>query len=271
MTAPSPDKTTELVSVTIDGVTVEVPKSTLMIRAAEHIGVHIPRFCDHPLLKPAGACRQCLVEVSAPDRDGNLRPMPKPQTSCTETVQDGMVIATQHTSGVADKAQQGIMEFLLINHPLDCPVCDKGGECPLQNQAMSNGRATSRFVDIKRTFPKPLKISSEILLDRDRCILCQRCTRFSTEIAGDPFIDLQGRGGGSPGRELGTTHGQQIGGFDANILDFVSDAEAGAGDQAMSADMACPGGGPGVRGEAVQSVGSSAIDASGRPFSSHCS
>src|SRR5690625_92016 len=270
MTAQSPDKTTELVSVTIDGVTVEVPKGTLMIRAAEHIGVHIPRFCDHPLLKPAGACRQCLVEVSAPDRDGNLRPMPKPQTSCTETVQDGMVIATQHTSGVADKAQQGIMEFLLINHPLDCPVCDKGGECPLQNQAMSNGRATSRFVDIKRTFPKPLKISSEILLDRDRCILCQRCTRFSDEIAGDPFIDLQGRGGGSPGREIGTTHSQQIGGFDANILDFTYDGGPPPAhpDRSLSGPKEETGL---AAGFAVGPVTPGELDTSGRPFSSYFS
>lgn len=270
MTAQSPDKTTELVSVSIDGVAVEVPKGTLMIRAAEQIGIQIPRFCDHPLLKPAGACRQCLVEVSAPDRDGNLRPMPKPQTSCTETVQEGMVIATQHTSEVADKAQHGIMEFLLINHPLDCPVCDKGGECPLQNQAMSNGRAATRFVDIKRTFPKPLKISSEILLDRDRCILCQRCTRFSDEIAGDPFIDLQGRGGGSPGREVGTTHGQQIGGFDANILDFTY--EGGEGQPHPDGSMSGPKEESGLAaGYAVGPVLPGELDTSGRPFSSYFS
>src|SRR5690625_3443185 len=222
MTAPSEQKApapVEEVTLTIDGIEVSVPKGTLVIRAAEQVGIQIPRFCDHPLLKPAGACRQCLVEVSAPDREGNLRPMPKPQTSCTLEATPGMVVSTQHTSAVADKAQHGMIEFLLVNHPLDCPVCDKGGECPLQHQAMSNGRATSRFADDKRSFPKPLKISSEITLDRDRCILCQRCTRFSDEIAGDPFIDLQGRGGGSPGREIGTTHSQQIGGFDANILD----------------------------------------------------
>ena len=107
-----------------------------MIRAAEQVGVQIPRFCDHPLLDPVGACRQCLVDI--PDA-GNGRGFPKPQASCTLPVAEGMVVNTQATSAVADKAQQGIMEFLLINHPLDCPVCDKGGECPLQNQAMSNG------------------------------------------------------------------------------------------------------------------------------------
>ncbi len=125
---------------------------------------------------------------------GNGRGMPKPAASCTQTVMPGMVVKTQLTSPVADKAQQGVMELLLINHPLDCPVCDKGGECPLQNQAMSNGRAESRFHDVKRTFAKPIAISSNVLLDRERCVLCQRCTRFSNEIAGDPFIDLLERG-----------------------------------------------------------------------------
>jgi NADH-quinone oxidoreductase subunit G len=181
----------DLVSVTIDGIEISVPKGTLLIRAAEMIGIQIPRFCDHPLLDPAGACRQCLVEVTDM---GNGRGMPKPAASCTTTVMPGMVIKTQHTSAVADKAQQGVMELLLINHPLDCPVCDKGGECPLQNQAMSNGRAESRFVDIKRTFPKPIGVSAQVLLDRERCVLCQRCTRFSEQIAGDPFIDLLERG-----------------------------------------------------------------------------
>jgi NADH-quinone oxidoreductase subunit G len=182
------------VTLTIDGVEVSVPKDTLVIRAAEQIGVQIPRFCDHPLLAPVGACRQCLVDV--PDA-GNGRPIPKPQASCTLPVAEGMVVNTQATSPVADKAQQGIMEFLLINHPLDCPVCDKGGECPLQNQAMSNGRGESRFSadgGVKRTFPKPINISAQVLLDRERCVLCARCTRFSEQIAGDPFIALIERG-----------------------------------------------------------------------------
>jgi NADH-quinone oxidoreductase subunit G len=185
---------TDLVTLTIDGVQVSVPAGTLVIRAAEQVGVQVPRFCDHPLLDPVGACRQCLVDV--PDA-GNGRPMPKPQASCTIPVAEGMVVNTQVTSEVADKAQQGIMEFLLINHPLDCPVCDKGGECPLQNQAMSNGRGESRFAasgGVKRTFPKPINISAQVLLDRERCVLCARCTRFSEQIAGDPFIELLERG-----------------------------------------------------------------------------
>jgi NADH-quinone oxidoreductase subunit G len=181
----------DLVTVTIDGIEISVPKGTLLIRAAEQLGIAIPRFCDHPLLDPAGACRQCLVEVTDM---GNGRGMPKPAASCTTTVMPGMVVKTQLTSPVADKAQQGVMEMLLINHPLDCPICDKGGECPLQNQAMSNGRAESRFHETKRTFPKPIAISSNVLLDRERCVLCQRCTRFSEQIAGDPFIDLLERG-----------------------------------------------------------------------------
>lgn len=198
-TPTSTDESTEgtelarekLVTLTIDGFEVSVPEGTLLIRAAEMIGVQIPRFCDHPLLEPVGACRQCLVEVTD---DGRGRGMPKPQASCTLTATPGMVVKTQLTSPAAEKAQHGVMEFLLINHPLDCPVCDKGGECPLQNQAMSNGRGESRFEGVKRTFPKPIKISEQVLLDRERCVLCARCTRFSQEIAGDPFIDMLERG-----------------------------------------------------------------------------
>ena len=174
-----------MVTCTIDGIEITVPKNTLIIRAAEQLGIQVPRFCDHPLLEPLGACRQCIVEV-----EGQRKPL----TSCTTTVTDGMVIKTQLTSDVAEKAQRGTLEFLLLNHPLDCPVCDKGGECPLQNQALSNGPAESRFRDEKRTFEKPIAISSQVLLDRERCVLCARCTRFSQQIAGDPFIELFERG-----------------------------------------------------------------------------
>ncbi|MGL5826041.1 MAG: NADH-quinone oxidoreductase subunit G [Nocardioides sp.] len=194
---------TDLVTLTIDGVSVSVPKGTLVIRAAEQVGIEIPRFCDHPLLAPVGACRQCLVEVALPGPDGSLRQMQgppgrmKPQASCTLTCTEGMDVRTQVSSEGADKAQQGVMEFLLVNHPLDCPVCDKGGECPLQNQAMSHGRGESRFSaggGVKRTYPKPININAQVLLDRERCVLCARCTRFSEEIAGDPFIALIERG-----------------------------------------------------------------------------
>ncbi|WP_100451692.1 NADH-quinone oxidoreductase subunit G [Mycobacteroides abscessus] len=183
MTAVQPD--TDLVTVNIDGTDISVPKGTLVIRAAELIGVQIPRFCDHPLLDPVGACRQCLVEV-----EGQRKPL----AACTTTVADEMVVRTQITSAAAQRAQSGVMELLLINHPLDCPVCDKGGECPLQNQAMSTGRAETRFTEAKRTFPKPIPLSTEVLLDRERCVLCARCTRFSQQVAGDPFIELLERG-----------------------------------------------------------------------------
>ena len=179
----------ELITVVIDGFEVSVPKGTLIIRAAEKLGIQIPRFCDHPLLDPVGACRQCLVDVEI-----NGRAFPKPQASCTIPVEPNMIVKTQLTSPVADKAQKGVMELLLGNHPLDCPVCDKGGECPLQNQAMSNGRPDARLDGYKRTFEKPIAISSSVLLDRERCVLCARCTRFSEQIASDPFITLNERG-----------------------------------------------------------------------------
>ena len=248
------------VTLTIDGISVTVPKGTFVIRAAEQLGIAIPRFCEHPLLTPVGACRQCLVEVAVPDREGNVRPMPKPQASCAIEATPGMVVATQRTSAVADKAQHGMLEFLLINHPLDCPTCDKGGECPLQNQAMSNGYATSRFRDVKRTFPKPLAISTEILLDRERCVLCQRCTRFSEEIAGDPFIDMQQRG-----------VVQQVGIFDPGVLGFAG------GEPALVFRGVQPDGTPidAAVGMPAQDpagpVGQATVDTSGRPFASYFS
>lgn len=175
----------ETVTFTIDDQKVTVPKGTLIIRAAEQIGIEIPRFCDHPLLDPVAWCRQCMVEIEG---------QRKPQPSCAVAGTDGMVVRTQNTSEVADKAQHMVMELLLINHPLDCPTCDKGGECPLQNQAMTHGRTETRFEDAKRIFPKPINLSSQVLLDRDRCIMCARCTRFSNEIAGDVFIEMMERG-----------------------------------------------------------------------------
>ncbi|MBE1878598.1 NADH-quinone oxidoreductase subunit G [Myceligenerans pegani] len=259
----------KMVTFTIDGIEAQVPEGTLIIRAAEQLGIEIPRFCDHPLLAPAGACRQCLVEVAMPDREGNVRPMPKPQASCTMTVTPGMVVKTQVTSPVADKAQQGVMELLLMNHPLDCPVCDKGGECPLQNQAMTNGRADSRFEDVKRTFPKPVPLSAQILLDRERCVLCQRCTRFSDEIAGDAFIALQMRGAK-----------QQIGRFDEKILGFES---PGCGCGGAEHDESAAPSGPAavadsqardnavVGADADAAKGSAETDVSGQGFSSYFS
>ncbi|OBF98068.1 NADH-quinone oxidoreductase subunit G [Mycolicibacter sinensis] len=185
MTQPPQADGQESVTFTIDDRQITVPKGTLIIRAAEQLGIEIPRFCDHPLLDPVAWCRQCMVEVEG---------QRKPQPSCAVAAADGMVVRTQHTSAEADRAQHLVMELLLINHPLDCPTCDKGGECPLQNQAMTHGRTETRFEEAKRTFPKPINISSQVLLDRDRCILCARCTRFSDEIAGDKFIEMMDRG-----------------------------------------------------------------------------
>ena len=129
------EEAVQLVDLTIDGQKVTVPAGTLIIRAAERIGVRIPRFCDHPLLKPVAACRQCLVEVARPGRDGVVAKGPKPVPSCAEAVSPGMEVYTQNTSEVARKAQRGMIEFLLVNHPLDCPVCDKGGECAVERLA----------------------------------------------------------------------------------------------------------------------------------------
>ncbi|WP_159717054.1 MULTISPECIES: NADH-quinone oxidoreductase subunit G [Actinomyces] len=280
---------TEMVNITIDGVPVEVAKGTLLIRAAERIGVRIPRFCDHPLLGPSANCRQCLVEVAMPDREGNVRPMPKPQPSCAMTATEGMEISTQATSAVAAKAQAGTMEFLLINHPLDCPICDKAGECPLQNQAlelMSTGaQSVTRFTDVKRTFPKPLRLTSNVLLDRDRCILCQRCVRFADEIAGDRFIALQGRGGGHPATDghSGGLYSEQIGRFDSTVLDFLDpDAPGAPGAQSIrgahglmpAEGLAGPSGDPGAAdGLAPGPIdpGRGDLDVSGRPFASYFS
>jgi NADH-quinone oxidoreductase subunit G len=177
----------ELVTLRIDGKDVTVPKGTLIIRAAEHLGIEIPRFCDHPYLAPVGACRQCYVEV-----EGQRKLL----TSCTTPVAPGMIVRSQYTSEPAHKAQVANLEFLLLNHPLDCPICDRGGECPLQDQALAFGPGESRYREAKRTFEKPIALSPLVALDRERCVLCARCTRFCDEISGDRFIELFARGAG---------------------------------------------------------------------------
>ena len=174
-----------MVHITIDGEEVETRAGELLIKAAEDSGTYIPRFCWHPRMNPVGMCRMCLVEIETP-RGRLLVP------SCMQPVNDGMVAHTE--SEAARKAQEGVLEFLLLNHPLDCPVCDKGGECPLQDQTMSYGPGESRFVEEKRHFAKPIPISDLVLLDRERCILCARCTRFSDDISGDPLIEFHDRG-----------------------------------------------------------------------------
>ncbi len=173
------------VSITIDGRTVEAQPGELLITAAERAGTYIPRFCYHPRMEPVGMCRMCIVEVDT-GRGPALQP------SCMIPVAEGMTVATE--SEVTKKAQDGVLEFLLINHPLDCPVCDKGGECPLQDQTLAFGPGESRFVEEKRHFAKPIPLSDLVYMDRERCILCDRCTRFSKEVAGDPLITFVNRG-----------------------------------------------------------------------------
>jgi len=175
----------ETVTLTIDGRSVTARKGELMIEAAERAGVYVPRFCYHPRMKPVGMCRMCLVEVEGP-RGSTLMP------ACYNPVADGMSFST--CSEMAKKAQDGVLELLLVNHPLDCPVCDKGGECPLQDQTLAYGPGESRFVEEKRHWDKPIPISELINLDRERCIQCGRCVRFADEVAGDPLIDFAERG-----------------------------------------------------------------------------
>ena len=173
------------VTVTINGVEIEAEPGELLIDAAERTGTYIPRFCYHSRMKPVGMCRMCLVEVDA-GRGPALQP------SCMIPVSDGMTVDTE--SDATKKAQDGVLEFLLINHPLDCPVCDKGGECPLQDQTMAYGPGESRFVEEKRHYEKPMPISDLVYLDRERCILCDRCTRFADDVAGDTLIHFMDRG-----------------------------------------------------------------------------
>ena len=183
--APEPVVTRKEITLTINGVEVDADKGELLIAAAERHGVYIPHFCYHPRMEPVGMCRMCIVEVDT-GRGPALQP------SCMLECTEGMVVDT--TSDVTTKAQDGILEFLLINHPLDCPVCDKGGECPLQDQTMAYGPGESRFVESKRHNEKPIEISELVLLDRERCILCDRCTRFAKDVAGDPLIHFINRG-----------------------------------------------------------------------------
>ena len=173
------------ITFTLDGREVTATKGELIIAAAERAGTYIPRFCYHPRMDPVGMCRMCLVDVEGP-RGATLTP------ACFVQVTDGMVVDSSNDR--VKKAQDGVLEFLLANHPLDCPVCDKGGECPLQDQTLAYGPGESRFVEEKRHFEKPIAISDLVLLDRERCIQCARCTRFADEVAGEAQIDFAGRG-----------------------------------------------------------------------------
>jgi NADH-quinone oxidoreductase subunit G len=181
--APPPDP--DAVAITLNGQAVNARKGELVIAAAERHGVYIPRFCYHPRMSSVGMCRQCIVEIDT-GRGPALQP------SCMITVAPDMAVETE--SPTAKRVQEGVLELLLANHPLDCPVCDKGGECPLQDQAFSHGPGESRYVEQKRHFQKPIPINDNVFLDRERCILCDRCTRFADEVAGDKLIHFIDRG-----------------------------------------------------------------------------
>lgn len=169
----------------LDGKEVEAHSGELIIATAERHGTYIPRFCYHPRMRSVGVCRMCLVEVKGP-RGFALQP------ACFLSVSDGLEVVT--TSEKVKKAQDGVIEYLLANHPLDCPVCDKGGECPLQDQTLGYGSGETRFVEEKRHFAKPIALSGLVLLDRERCIQCDRCTRFADDVAGEALISFAGRG-----------------------------------------------------------------------------
>ncbi len=178
------EKKDELVHLTIDGNPVAVPPGTLVWAAAKQAGIEVPIYCYHQKMPPLGACRMCFVEIEK---------MPKPpQTACTTPVAEGMVVRTD-TEKVL-KARRGTLEFLLINHPLDCPICDKAGECDLQDFTLRHGPGGTRFDQHKRHYPKPVPVSNDIMLDRERCVLCQRCTRFSSEISMDNGLVMISRG-----------------------------------------------------------------------------
>ena len=182
----------ETVVLTINGIEIEVPKGELIVESVKRLGLEIPIFCYHPRMKPVGMCRMCLVDVGFKQPDGAVKMMPKPQAGCTLPADNNMVVFTDTENVRNDR--KGVLEFLLINHPLDCPICDRGGECPLQNNTLFYGPSTSRYVEIKRHLPKAFPLSKYITLDLERCIQCGRCVRFTEEISGDAQLAFLFRG-----------------------------------------------------------------------------
>src|SRR5437764_1100667 len=209
----------EAINIKIDGHDLQVPKGEMIIESAKRVGVEVPFFCYHPRLsmEDGGAnCRMCLVEVGTKGPDGTVRKMPKPQTACSLPASEGMEITTESDSLITDR--KGILEFLLINHPLDCPICDRGGECPLQNNALHYGPNTSRFIEEKRHFPKAYPLSKQVVFDRERCIHCARCTRFTTDISGDAQLSFLFR---SADMEVGTfQHTDFESKFSGNVIEL---------------------------------------------------
>ena len=181
-----------MVNIVINDREIAVPKGELIVESVKRLGLEIPIFCYHPRMKPVGMCRMCLVEVGFKQADGTVRKMPKPQAGCTLPASEGMVIFTD--TEMVHRDRKGVLEFLLINHPLDCPICDRGGECPLQNNTLFYGPSTSRFVELKRHLPKAFPLSKYVTLDLERCIQCGRCVRFTEEISGDSQLAFRFRG-----------------------------------------------------------------------------
>lgn len=182
----------ETVTITINDVEIQVPKGEPIFEAARRVGIDIPIFCYHPRLTSPAMCRMCLIEVGTKQPDGSVKKMPKPQTACTLPASEGLVVYTDTEQ--IHKDRKGVLEFLLINHPLDCPICDRGGECPLQNNALFYGPSTSRYIEIKRHLPKAFPLSKYVTLDLERCIQCGRCVRFTEEISGDNQLAFMFRG-----------------------------------------------------------------------------
>ncbi len=182
----------ETVNITINDIEIAVPKGELIVESVKRLGLEIPIFCYHPRMKPVGMCRMCIIEVGFKQPDGTVRKMPKPQAACTLPASEGMAVYTD--SEMVHRDRKGVLEFLLINHPLDCPICDRGGECPLQNNTLFYGPSTSRYVEIKRHAPKAFPLSKYVTLDLERCIQCGRCVRFTEEISGDAQLAFRFRG-----------------------------------------------------------------------------
>lgn len=182
----------DTVEVVINGVAIQVPKGEMIVESVKRLGLEVPIFCYHPRMKPVGMCRMCLVEVGFAQPDGSVRKMPKPQAACTLPASANMVVTTD--SEAVHRDRKGVLEFLLINHPLDCPICDRGGECPLQNNTLFYGPSTSRFTELKRHQHKAFPLSKYVTLDLERCIQCGRCVRFTEEISGDSQLAFRFRG-----------------------------------------------------------------------------
>lgn len=181
-----------MVKLTINGIELEAPQGELIVETVKRLGLEIPVFCYHPRMKAVGMCRMCLVETGFKQPDGSVRMMPKPQAGCTLPASEGLVVVTD--SEAIHRDRKGVLEFLLINHPLDCPICDRGGECPLQNNTMAYGPSTTRFIEMKRHLPKAFPLSQYVTLDLERCIQCGRCVRFTEEISGDSDLAFRFRG-----------------------------------------------------------------------------